>query len=143
MDTTIISTQILLFLQIFHEIIVHKVVMYKVSSLLNYGALIKVKVDRTPAELTSANDCFHIDLLYITNKKTKRHTQMASVNDSYQVENLFWKYNISLHLCHCDKNFISKGSMFITRSQHCSIQSSLNSSEPKKPFDGAPFLLLL
>ena len=75
------------FFQIFHEIIVHKVVMYKVSSLLNYGALIKVKVDRTPAELTSANDCFHIDLLYITSP-TKRHTQMASVNDSYQVESL-------------------------------------------------------
>ena len=78
MDTTIISTHFFLFFQIFHEIIVHKVVMYKVSSLLNYGALIKVKVDRTPAELTSANDCFHIDLLYITSTDKKTHTNGIS-----------------------------------------------------------------
>ena len=78
MDTTIISTEILIFFHIFHEIIVDKVVMYKVSSLLNYGALIKVKVDRTPAELTSANDCFHIDLLYITSTDKKTHTNGIS-----------------------------------------------------------------
>ena len=66
------------FFQIFHKIIVHKVVMYKVSSLLNYGALIKVKVDRTPAELTSANDCFHIDLLFITSTDKKTHTNGIS-----------------------------------------------------------------
>ena len=76
MDTKIISNSS--FFQIFHEIIVHKVVMYKVSSLLNYGALIKVKVDRTPAELTSANDCFHIDLLFITSTDKKTHTNGIS-----------------------------------------------------------------